>query len=249
MATKTVSNDKDVFSDSRSTASTILPSYSQVSIQAPPSYHPRRIVPEALHVQTPQKRGDPISLKYDTGDELLLSSKKTSLRPSLFLHHGPDKTAPVVASSKVSTWPVQERFCFDDHEKLDIQAWILLLKSQDLSTCGFDLPVHQGGRRLVWYFGNARDRFRGEWTLRVIPSDGDGEGTRLCTFERPAKAAESLGIFRWHGEASCEEELAAIIALMVTYLRLKGDGRLAPVGIAGFAGEAALVAGAVLMGQ
>lgn len=222
----------------------MLPSYEQASFQQPPSYWSSRYLPPNLHVQKP---GETTILVYETGEKLLLTLKKTSLRPSLFIHQGPDETAPVVISNKVTTWPVQKRFCFRNHEKDSDLTWIELVKTQDLSTCAFRLPTRYGSRHLVWHMGNAEERFKGPWSLKDFGGGEGWNGNLLCSFERPALVGKGPGTLRWTDEVSREEELGAIIALMVTYLRLKDDGRLAPVRVAGFVDEAAIVAGAVLL--
>ncbi|KAF2223083.1 hypothetical protein BDZ85DRAFT_262949 [Elsinoe ampelina] len=214
-------NNETPLDDTKSIASTVLPPYGSEDVAPPPSYQPIRYKPLDLHIK---KFSSHTTLEYDDGKNMLLDFKTVNVRPSLFLHDGPAKTDPIIISSKMTIGPVQERFCYADHRVEGFKWASELEKAQNFGTCSFKLPPEYGGRHLKWHFGDPKHKFKGDWILKDInPIGPDGHGPEVCSFSRPGKEADT---FHWLGDVSREEELAAIVVLMIMYIRFRDDRRL-----------------------
>ncbi|KAF4550759.1 Hypothetical protein D9617_16g015490 [Elsinoe fawcettii] len=235
----TTATEFDTLDETRSIASAMLPSYEQDVYQAPPGYQPARRVPSDLRALNEAKS---ITLLSKDGQARSLVFKKAYPRPSTFLHNGSDGADPIIASSKMTTWPVQERICLADHEKTAEPDWIELVRSGDFATCAFSLPPELGGRHLVWHFGDPKKKYSGSWVLSSH-SDADRDTSRvLCSFERALQPHQGIGVLEWKGEVSYEEEVTSILVLFICHRRLKDDGRLGSHGLAGVVEVAAGVA-------
>ncbi|KAF4557009.1 Hypothetical protein D9617_1g088910 [Elsinoe fawcettii] len=213
------------------TEEALPPSYEEVADSAASpstSNQPTGRIPPPLHIT--KYHTSTTRLRYETGEELFVTFKPSGSILDGFLHAGPDKKAPIVLSSRFTRHPLQEHVCFVDHRKTDRPEWIEVEKFATKGICRFKLP--RGGRQFAWYLGDPAHHHKGEWLLKeVIDGVSEEDGPRLCTFVRPATSGKGPGTFQWARELSREEELVAIMSLIIMAPRTKSGGLIAGDGL------------------